>query len=170
MDPDRAGLHPRSSRIPDVERYVLRGGQAGYARLRVLARARRAGTVELLRRAELRPGMRCLDLGCANVEFRAANVNDWDEPAAYDFVYCRFLLEHLSRPVELLRRMRNAVRPGGAVAVESTDFDGLFCDPENDGFEFHKKMFPQVVERNGGDARIGRKLYRYFLEAGIREE
>jgi ubiquinone/menaquinone biosynthesis C-methylase UbiE len=191
-----------------VERYVLRGGRAGYARLQVLARARRAETVELAQRAGLRPGMRCLDLGCGgrevtfelaslagpsgaiigmdmdevklafaretarvrgitNVEFRAANVNDWDEPGAYDFVYCRFLLQHLSQPAGLLRRMWSAVRPGGAIAVEDTDFDGFFCDPDNDGFEFHKQIYPRVLEHNGGDARIGRKLYRYFLQADI---
>jgi hypothetical protein len=28
-------------------------------------------------------------------------------------------------------------------------------------------MYPRVVEHNGGDARIGRKLYLYFLRAGI---
>ena len=191
-----------------MERYVIRGGRDGYARLQVLARARRADTVELLRRAGLRPGMRCLDLGCgggevsfelaslagapgsvvgidldgvklalareaatergfANVEFRAGNVNGWAEPSAYDFVYCRFLLQHLSRPVELLARMWEAVRPGGAIAVEDTDYDGLFCDPPNDGVDFHKRMYPRLVEQNGGDALIGRKLYRYFLQAGI---
>ena len=38
-----------------MERYVLRGGRAGYARLQVLARARQAETAELVRRAGLRP-------------------------------------------------------------------------------------------------------------------
>ena len=28
-------------------------------------------------------------------------------------------------------------------------------------------MYPRLVEQNGGDALIGRKLYRYFLQAGI---
>ena len=37
-------------------------------RLQLLARVRRADTAELLRRAELRPGMRCLDLGCGGGE------------------------------------------------------------------------------------------------------
>jgi SAM-dependent methyltransferase len=101
------------------------------------------------------------------VEFRAGNVNDWTEPGAYDFVYCRFLLQHLNRPAGLLARMWEAVRPGGAIAVEDTDYEGLFCDPPNDGVEFHKRMYPQLVEQNGGDALIGRKLYRYFLQAGI---
>ena len=56
--------------------------------------------------------------GITNVEFRALNVNAWDEPATYDFVYCRFLLQHLRQPVALLRRMWAAVRPGGVIAVE----------------------------------------------------
>ena len=120
-----------------MERYVLRGGRWGYERLQMLARVRRADTLELLRRVGLRPGMRCLDLGCgggevtfeiaqlvrpggsvvgidmdevklalarkaadeqdlSNVEFRAANVNDWAEPDAYDLVYGRFLLQRLT--------------------------------------------------------------------------
>ena len=47
---------------------MIRGGSDGYTRLQVLARARRADTVELLRRAGLLPGMRCLDLGCGGGE------------------------------------------------------------------------------------------------------
>jgi SAM-dependent methyltransferase len=44
--------------------YIIRGGQAGKARLNVLARALEPTTDVLFRRAGLRPGMRCLDLGC----------------------------------------------------------------------------------------------------------
>ena len=191
-----------------MERYVLRGGRWGYERLQLLARVRRADTLELLRRAGLRPGLRCLDLGCGggevtfeiaqlvepggsvvgidmdevklalaiqaagerrltNIEFRAANVNDWDEPGAYDLVYSRFLLQHLSRPVELLRRMWAAIRAGGVIAVEDADFDGLFCHPENSAFDFYRRMLPRVCELNGGDTTIGRKLYQYFLQVGI---
>jgi ubiquinone/menaquinone biosynthesis C-methylase UbiE len=193
-----------------VEHYVLRGGQWGYDRLKLLARIKRDDSLELFRRAGLRRGMRCLDLGCgggegtfdlavaagpegsvtgvdldaeklalaresaterglANVEFRAGNVNDWDEPDAYDFVYSRFLLQHLARPADLLRRMWAAVRAGGVIAVEDADFDGLFCDPDNDGFAFYRTMYTEVCRRNGGDPGIGRKLYRYFGQAGIPE-
>jgi len=48
-----------------MERYVLRGGRWGYDRLQLLARVRRPYTLELLGLAGLRPGMRCVDLGCA---------------------------------------------------------------------------------------------------------
>ena len=47
---------------------MLRGGRWGYERLQMLARVRREDTLELLRRVGLRPGMRCLDLGCGGGE------------------------------------------------------------------------------------------------------
>jgi 2-polyprenyl-3-methyl-5-hydroxy-6-metoxy-1,4-benzoquinol methylase len=59
-----------------------------------------------------------------NLEFRRLNVGDWDKPGGYDAVYCRFLLQHLSQPVDLLRRMWAGVRLGGVLIVEDTDFDG----------------------------------------------
>jgi len=49
-----------------MERYVISGGNAGYKRLQLLARRQRPGTLEVLRLAGVRPGMRCLDLGCGN--------------------------------------------------------------------------------------------------------
>ncbi|MCI4363354.1 MAG: class I SAM-dependent methyltransferase [Thermoplasmata archaeon] len=50
--------------MPSEEHYVLRGGKEGYDRLMVLARERWSDTRNLLQRAGLVPGMRCLDLGC----------------------------------------------------------------------------------------------------------
>ncbi len=105
--------------------------------------------------------------GFTNVEFRAGDVRSWDEPDAFDFVYSRFLLSHLRSPLDLLRRMWAAVKPGGAIAVEDTDFDGPFCHPPNSGFAFWARSFPAVIARGGGDAAIGRKLRWYFVEAGI---
>jgi ubiquinone/menaquinone biosynthesis C-methylase UbiE len=191
-----------------MERYVIRGGREGFDRLRVLAAARRASTLELFELAGVRPGMRCVDLGCgsgdvtldmaalagphgsaagidadraklelarqaarerglANVVFEAADVGHWAGPGEYDFVYCRFLLQHLARPVDLLRRMWGAVRPGGVLAVEDADLEGLFCDPDNAGFSFYQRMYAEVLARNGGDPGCARRLARYFREAGI---
>jgi ubiquinone/menaquinone biosynthesis C-methylase UbiE len=196
--------------MPSVERYVIRGGREGYERLKLLARARWPDTSDLFDRVGIRPGMRCLDVGCGggevtfeiarlvgpegtvvgididevkldlgraaaaetwltNVEFRVANVNEWSAPDTYDLVFCRFLLQHLSQPVDLLKRMWAAVRVGGALVVEDADFFGLFCEPANDGFEFYARIYPRVLALHGGDAATGRKLYRFFVEAAIPE-
>ena len=105
--------------------------------------------------------------GLGNVEFRQLNVRDWDEPGGYDAVYCRVLLHHLSRPVDLLGRMWAAVRPGGVLIVEDADFDGRCCHPPNEGFDFFLRTYGQVLQRSGGDHAFGRKLYAGFLAAGI---
>ena len=104
--------------------------------------------------------------GLTNVDFVVANVTDWGADETYDLVYCRFLLEHVRDPLDLLRRMWSAVRVGGAMAVEATDFEGVFCDPPNDGFAVWQHISRAVLEKNGGDPRMGRKLHRYFREAG----
>src|SRR5580700_256665 len=60
------GLQPRG--VETVERYVIRGGREGYDRLLLLARASWPDTAALFGRAGLRPGMKCLDLGCGGGE------------------------------------------------------------------------------------------------------
>ena len=67
--------------------------------------------------------------GLTHVRFVQSDVYDWSEPDTYDVVYCRFVLEHLSRPVDVLRAMWAAVRPGGVLLVEDADFDAAFCWP-----------------------------------------
>jgi len=41
--------------------------------------------------------------GQPGVEFQVMNVYEWAEPATCDLVYCRKLLQHLSRPIDVLR-------------------------------------------------------------------
>lgn len=105
--------------------------------------------------------------GISNVEFRVSNVYAWAEPDTYDLVYCRNLLQHLSRPVDVLRTMWDAVREGGVIVVEDADFEGSFCDPPNEGFAFWVEAYQRVLERHGGDPLCGRKLHRHFPAAGI---
>jgi ubiquinone/menaquinone biosynthesis C-methylase UbiE len=191
-----------------MDRYVIRGGREGAARLEVLARNWGPTTSALLDRVGIRPGARCLDLGCgagdvtielarragpsgrvtgvdmdavklevarekadgagesATTEFIVGNVYELAPAETYDVVYCRFLLQHLSRPVEALQRMWAAVAPGGALVVEDTDFSAQFCYPPDDAFAFWSERYPELLRRAGGDPESGRKLAAWFAEVG----
>jgi len=59
------------------------------------------------------------------------------------------------------------LRPGGVLIVEDAGFGGWCCHPPNEGFDFFVRTYAQVLQRRGGDHAIGRKLYGYFLDAGI---
>ena len=95
------------------------------------------------------------------------NLHDWHEPAAYDVVYTRFVLQHLSQPVQMLRQMWEAVRPGGMLIVEDADFDGWACYPPSSGLDFFTRTYAQLIRRSGGDHSMARKLHAYFMRAGI---
>jgi 2-polyprenyl-3-methyl-5-hydroxy-6-metoxy-1,4-benzoquinol methylase len=191
-----------------MDNYVIRGGQEGYDRLKVIARAWATSTAALLDRVGVGAGQVCLDLGCGggdvtlelagrvgasgrvvgidmdevkldlaaqdavraglrNVEFRRMSVDEWSDPAAYDLVYCRNLTQHLSRPVEVLRAMWAAVRPGGVLVVEDVEFSGAFCDPPNEWHEFWRDSYSRVLRSRGGDPTVGRRLPRLFPAAGV---
>jgi ubiquinone/menaquinone biosynthesis C-methylase UbiE len=107
-----------------------------------------------------------VEQGLSNVEFRDGDVTTWSPEEAYDLVYCRFLLEHLDDPRDLLRRMWAAVGSGGWIAVEDADFAGQICEPPNDGYEFWRQKYMELLRRRGGDPAIGRKLHRYLVETG----
>jgi ubiquinone/menaquinone biosynthesis C-methylase UbiE len=67
--------------------YVIDGGRSGAARLAVLARVRASASEDFMRRAGLRAGHRCLDLGCGSGEltYRLAELAAPGEVVGVDF-------------------------------------------------------------------------------------
>src|SRR5690242_9734591 len=85
--------------------------------------------------------------GLANVELLVRDVTTWDEPAAYDLVFARTLLQHLPDPVDLLRRMWRGVRPGGVLAAEDADFAASFCEPPHPAFDRYLDWYRETLIR-----------------------
>jgi cyclopropane fatty-acyl-phospholipid synthase-like methyltransferase len=50
----------------EQKHYIIRGGEEGRTRLRVLSRVMQSKTLSLLDRAGIRPGMECLEVGCGS--------------------------------------------------------------------------------------------------------
>jgi hypothetical protein len=117
--------------------------------------------VELARQEALRRKLPAL--------FRAESAGDLREEAAYDFVYSRFLLTHLSEPGQAVERMVRAARPGGLVVVEDIEFAGHFCHPACSAFDRYVGLYQQVVRRKGGDPNIGPRLMGLLMDRGLEE-
>lgn len=104
--------------------------------------------------------------GLENVEFRKLKVQDWIEESQYDCVYSRFLLSHLTDPLQVLHRMLRAVRPGGLALLEDIDFGGHFCEPRCQAFDTYARLYRLAAKKQGADPDIGPKLYGMMLDAG----
>ena len=85
----------------------------------------------------------------------------------FDLAYSRFLLSHVQRPASVLASITAAVRPGGAVVVEDTDFRASFCYPESAAYQRFVQLYRETVSRFGGNADIGPALPALLRSAGV---
>ena len=107
--PDTAALFGRAG-ICSGMRCVDLGCGGGQVTLEMARLVASGGSVTGVDMDEVKLGLArkaAMDRGVGNVEFLAGNVSNWDEPDAYDVVYSRFLLQHLSEPVDKRCRTRH---------------------------------------------------------------
>jgi SAM-dependent methyltransferase len=91
-----------------------------------------------------------------------------DSPdASFDLVYARYLLEHVADPEGVVREMRRVARPGARVAACENDIGLLRLDPPCPTFDGVWTAFADYQRTLGGDAYVGRRLYRLFRAAGF---
>jgi ubiquinone/menaquinone biosynthesis C-methylase UbiE len=106
--------------------------------------------------------------GLHNVSFHQADIFALPfAPASFDHVFVCFVLEHLHHPVQALAALRSMLRPGGTVTVIEGDHGSTLFHP--DGADARAAIGCQVElqRRAGGNALIGRELYRLLAAAGF---
>jgi SAM-dependent methyltransferase len=111
---------------------------------------------------------RVAQAGLDNVEWLRADLFALPLPAAsFDHVFVCFVLEHLPRPVEALRVLRDLVKPGGTITVFEGDHGSAYFHP--DGAAARRVIACQVdlQVRDGGNPCIGRTLFPLLRQAGF---
>lgn len=104
------------------------------------------------------------------VELRAGDALalplDETEWGSFDLAHTRFLLEHVSDPVGVVRGMVRAVRPGGRIILADDDHDVLRLWPEPPGFHSLWQSYIRSYDRLGADPYVGRRLVGLLHAAG----
>lgn len=103
------------------------------------------------------------------IAFRKGDVYRLEDIGQFDFAYARFLFQHLERPLDALRSIRDVLRPGGRVLVVDVDDRDLCCVPENKGFCRFLAEAARGQKRGGGNRMIGRALPELLQQAGLKE-
>jgi SAM-dependent methyltransferase len=104
-----------------------------------------------------------------NLEFRLADAAEDEIEGSFDLIHARLILTHLRNPSRALARMRQALRPGGTIAVEDIDFRGHFSYPDSPALWRYVELYTQTAQCRGCDANIGARLPALLMEAGFEE-
>ena len=108
----------------------------------------------------------------ALIELRAGDVLapplEAPEWGSFDLAHARFVLEHVPEPLNVVRAMVRAVRPGGRIVLEDDDHWVLRMWPEPVECALMWRSYVESFSRIGNDPQVGRKLVALLHEAGAR--
>jgi ubiquinone/menaquinone biosynthesis C-methylase UbiE len=88
------------------------------------------------------------------------------EWGSFDLAHARFLLEHVPDPLEVVRAMVRAVRPGGRIVLADDDHDVLRFWPEPPAAEALWRAYMRSYTARGNDPHLGRRLVALLHQAG----
>ena len=105
-----------------------------------------------------------------NLHFMQADAHQLEfEDDRFDVVYCRYVLEHVADPLQVLKEMRRVLKPQGKVFVQENNILVNVFYPECPRFDALWRAFAVLQERLGGDALIGKKLFPLLKQAGFKD-
>lgn len=89
---------------------------------------------------------------------------------SFDFAVARFLFQHLSNPVEVVKEVLRILKPGGKLVIIDTDDDifGIIDPPIPElPIQLFMEKGRQLQAAQGGNRLIGRRLWRILKAAGF---
>ena len=86
------------------------------------------------------------------------------EPASFDLVHERLVLNNVPRPDAVVAEMARLTRPGGHVAVQDVDWMTWTCLPEHPDWDLLRETAAAVWS---GDVHLGRRLPALLRGAGL---
>ena len=107
--------------------------------------------------------------GLTNVRFEQADIFNLPHGRdSFDHLFVCFVLEHVSRPVEVLHTLRNYLRQGGTITVIEGDHGSIYFHPDSEAARRAIQCQVELQRRAGGNAMVGRELYPLLIRAGYR--
>jgi len=102
------------------------------------------------------------------VEFREGLASNPPVPSGqFDVAHARFVLEHVSRPLDVVSAMARAVRPGGRVILADDDHAVLRLHPQPPAMREAWDAYIRSYERLGNDPYVGSRLVELLHRAGL---
>jgi SAM-dependent methyltransferase len=86
---------------------------------------------------------------------------------SYDLVLARWVLSFLPRPAEVVARLARLVKPGGVLAFQDYNHEGISLFPESEGFRAVVRATRATWASRGGDMWVAARLPGMLRAAGL---
>lgn len=104
----------------------------------------------------------------SNLSFAAADAYALEYAnESFDVVHAHQVLQHVERPVEMLREMRRVAKPGGVVAARDVDYGGIVIGPDYPALAEWQRLYDAVHRGVSGEPNAGRYLKSWARAAGF---
>jgi ubiquinone/menaquinone biosynthesis C-methylase UbiE len=105
-----------------------------------------------------------------NLEFVVGDLNDTIvlKDQSFDFVYSRFLFQHLIDPQRTLAKVIKLTYDGGIIAIEELDHGLWLSHPPDPNLRRLQKAYAGLLRLSGSDPFVARKLYGMFLKNNLK--
>ena len=87
----------------------------------------------------------------------------------YEFVICRFVLQHLDKPVEAVREIYRILKPGGIIAMIDSDSGLMGISDPSFLIKSGRSFFQEIEKRARWNREIGRKLVKILRICGYED-
>src|SRR6185369_4326016 len=133
------------------------------AESRVVAVDRDADQVAMARSAARRAGR-------STVDFLVASAYDLPfADGSVDVAFSHALFEHLAAPLDALAELRRVLRPGGRLALSTSDWSKARLRPKTANVDAALRGHYLLRRRAGGDPFAGRHIADHCASAGFSE-
>ena len=108
--------------------------------------------------------------GLINVDYVQGDVYGTGLAAAsFDLVHVRAVASTAGEPERLLAEAIRIARPGGIVAFQEPDIEGLVCHPPHPAWRRLRQALDDVFGAVGANVRLAQDLYRMLRRAGLED-
>jgi ubiquinone/menaquinone biosynthesis C-methylase UbiE len=100
----------------------------------------------------------------SNYSFQQFDITRNDPgPEKYDFVFARFLLVHMTDPIDIIKKLFRAVKPGGTLLIQDYDFSSIKAGKKLRAItDYMRQINNEAFLRTGKDPEMGTNLSEYF--------
>lgn len=103
-----------------------------------------------------------------NVQLSQGDLNDCPLPAGhFDMIWLRWVLSFPKQPERILERLLESLKPGGYLAIQDYNHEGVSLFPESAGFHAAVRATRELYAQTGGDPWFGARLPGLFRQYAL---